>query len=162
MITSGIKVGHPVRRHEGEGRPNAERAAQRRAAVRGRDVRIVTMSNKLWMGAMHIVEWLRDDDRIRTGWDLYNELEPIGITYRPPFAVRFHPVKGRAEFMAALDQVQEEPLRTNRVPLLHIETHGSGDGIGPGGENILVNARVRGCHSCTRTSSSANAVTATG
>lgn len=89
------------------------------------------------MGALHIIEWLRDDDRLRTGQDLFNELEPLGIMYNPPFDVRFYPVNTRSEFLTAIDRVQGEAQRTNRVPLLQIETHGSLNGIGPGGDNGL-------------------------
>jgi hypothetical protein len=111
-----------------------ERAKRRaRDTAKRTPARYYLKMPKLWMGALHIIEWLSAGDR-RTGWDLYNELEPIGIMYQPTFPVRFHPIKSRQEFMAAPDRVQTETVAENRVPLLHIETHGNADGIGPGGD----------------------------
>jgi hypothetical protein len=78
---------------------------------------------------VHIVEWLRPGD-MRTGLDLFNELEPIEITSNPEIPVDFSCVSTRAEFVALLRVFEEDLRTTGRLHTLHIETHGSDDGIG--------------------------------
>lgn len=74
-------------------------------------------------GKVYIIEWLGPDDA-KTGWDLYGELEPMGIMSRPPFAAEFKSVATRDEFIAHLRRIQEDLRATEARPLLHIETHG--------------------------------------
>lgn len=88
------------------------------------------------IGSVHVIEWLEEGD-LRIGWNLYNELEPIGITYRPPITAQFHRVTSPVEFMTALAIIASEAIGSNRVPLLHIDSHGSEFGIGPGGDNSI-------------------------
>jgi hypothetical protein len=88
------------------------------------------VDNNLRFGAVHIVEWLRSSDVIRTGRDLFNELEPIGIMSKPPVRVTFHRVETTEAFVALLRQFEDSYRQDGRVPLLHIETHGGHDGIG--------------------------------
>jgi hypothetical protein len=87
------------------------------------------MDNRIWFGKVHIVEWLRPDDR-RTGQDLFNELEPIGIMSRPEIPVDLSCVSTRAEFIQLLRTFEEDLRTSGRLPALHIETHGSNEGIG--------------------------------
>jgi hypothetical protein len=54
------------------------------------------MDNRLTLGIVHIVEWLRRGDS-KTGWKLF-ELEPIGIASKPEVPVRFWRVSTRQEF----------------------------------------------------------------
>lgn len=42
------------------------------------------MGSRLELGVVYI-EWLRASDVIRTGWHLFNELEPIGTVSKPQF-----------------------------------------------------------------------------
>jgi hypothetical protein len=93
------------------------------------------MDNRLTVGVVHIVEWLRASDVIRTGWDLFNELEPLGIMSKPPVVVDFHRVEKCAEFLALFQRFEDDYRQTGRAPVLQIETHGSKDGIG-GDEGI--------------------------
>jgi hypothetical protein len=87
------------------------------------------MDNRLTLGKVHIVEWLRPGD-MRTGKDLYDELEPLGIVSKPPVEVAFNRIHTRDEFLGLLRDFKEEFANTGRTPLLHIETHGNQDGIG--------------------------------
>jgi hypothetical protein len=41
------------------------------------------MADKVFFGAIHIIEWFGADERVHTAWELFNELEPIGIMYKP-------------------------------------------------------------------------------
>jgi hypothetical protein len=93
------------------------------------------MDNRLELGVVHIVEWLRASDVIRTGWDLFNELEPLGIVSNPQVPVDFHRVETRAQFLGLLKEFEEEYRQSGRSPVLQIDTHGSEDGIG-GDESI--------------------------
>jgi hypothetical protein len=93
------------------------------------------MDNNLGLGVVRIVEWLRVSDVIRTGWDLFNELEPLGIVSKPPVPVTFHRVETRAQFLDLLKTFEDEYRKTGRSPVLQIETHGDKDGVG-GDEDI--------------------------
>jgi len=88
------------------------------------------MDNLLTLGIVHIVEWLRTSDVIRTGWELFNELEPLGIISKPPVVVDFHRVETRADFVTLLQRFEGDYRQTGRPPVLQIETHGGRDGIG--------------------------------
>src|SRR6476469_10806740 len=87
------------------------------------------MDKSIAFGTVHIVEWLGPDDR-RTGWELFGELEPMGIMSMPEIPVDFTRVETRAEFVALLRNFERQLLHSGRVPALHIETHGSDGGIG--------------------------------
>lgn len=85
--------------------------------------------DEVFVGKVQIIEWLRAGDR-RTGWELFGEVEPMGIMSTPRVEVAFHRVGTRAEFIATLRCIEDEFRSTRRLPLLHIETHGSDYGIG--------------------------------
>jgi hypothetical protein len=83
----------------------------------------------LRFGKIEIVEWLRPGD-MRTGRDLLDEVEPMGIMSVPAVRAQYRQVWTRAEFLAALRAIENEFGATGMLPLLHIETHGSVGGIG--------------------------------
>jgi hypothetical protein len=87
------------------------------------------MDARIFIGKVHIIEWLRPGDR-RTGWELYGEVEPMGIMSNPRVDVAFHQVATRATFIDTLRRIENEYRATGRLPLLHVETHGSDEGIG--------------------------------
>lgn len=87
------------------------------------------MDAKLHFGKVDIVEWLRHDDR-RTGAELFDELEPLGIVSKPQVLTQLHRVATRAEFVSVLRLIESEFRATGRLPVLHIETHGDYEGIG--------------------------------
>lgn len=87
------------------------------------------MDAKLYFGKVHIVEWLRPGDR-RTGAELLDELEPLGIVSKPPVLAQLHRVSTRADFLGVLRGIESEFRATARLPVLHIEAHGDYDGIG--------------------------------
>lgn len=86
---------------------------------------------------MHIVEWLRPGD-LKTGWDLYEMLEPIGIAARPEVPVTFRRVSTRAQLVAVVRTLRDEFATNGRIPLLHIETHGNDEGIGVSKEEHIL------------------------
>src|SRR5262245_24553783 len=75
------------------------------------------MDNNLRLGVVRIVEWLRASDVIRTGWDLFNEVEPLGIVSSPPVPVTFHCVETRAQFLDLLNTFDHEYRKTGRSPV---------------------------------------------
>ena len=87
------------------------------------------MDNRLTLGIVHVVEWLRPGDA-KTGWELFGELEPIGIASKPEVPVKFWRVSMRQEFVDLLPQFEQIFRDTGRIPVLHIETHGDANGIG--------------------------------
>ncbi|MGE0593534.1 MAG: hypothetical protein AB7G23_06390 [Vicinamibacterales bacterium] len=92
------------------------------------------MDAQIFIGKIHIIEWLRDSDR-RTGWELFGEVEPMGIVSNPRVDVAFYRVATRDAFIDVIRAIENEFRRTSRLPLLHIETHGNDDGIGIAADN---------------------------
>lgn len=87
------------------------------------------MDDRLTLGIVHIIEWLRADDA-KTGWELFGEIEPIGIVSMPEVPVRFWRVSTRQQFLDLFQQLEQIFRDSGRVPVLHIETHGDANGIG--------------------------------
>ena len=87
------------------------------------------MDNRLTLGKVHIVEWLNQGDD-RTGWKLFDDLQPLGIKSDPRVEVDFHRIETAGELLGLLLEFTEEYRRERRTPLLHLETHGERDGIG--------------------------------
>ena len=82
------------------------------------------MDARIFFGKVHIIEWLPPGER-RTGRELFDELEPMGIVSSPRVDVGFYPIATRDDFVVVLRAIEEDFSRTGRLPLLHIETHGS-------------------------------------
>ena len=95
------------------------------------------MDNRLTFGVIHIVEWLPPGD-LHTGRELFDELQPMGDLSRPPVDVDFRAVSTRTEFLELLQSFEAEFRRTGRIPVLHVETHGSADGIGASEEEGIL------------------------
>jgi hypothetical protein len=93
------------------------------------------MDNRLVLGKVHIVEWLNEDDR-RTGREVSEEIEPLGKASDPPVEGVYHPIAMAGELLGLLHALGEEYRREGRKPLLHLETHGTKDGIEARGEAI--------------------------
>jgi len=87
------------------------------------------MDSRLYFGKVHIVEWLQADD-LRTGRALLDELEPMGLSSNPRVDVSFVRIQDREEFIATLHSIAADFRSSGRLPLLHVETHGSPEGIG--------------------------------
>ena len=90
------------------------------------------MDNRLTLGIVHIVEWLRPGDA-KTGWELFGELEPLGIASKPQVPVKFWRASTRQDFVDLFQQFERMFRETGRMPVLHIETHGDANGIGVSG-----------------------------
>lgn len=86
------------------------------------------MDDRLHFGKIYIIEWLSAGDA-KTGWELFDELQPIGLASNPPIDVSFERVRTRDDFIASIRTIQEDFRTTRRLPLLHIEAHGFLDGI---------------------------------
>lgn len=92
------------------------------------------MDAKLYFGKIHIIEWLGARD-LKTGWALFDELQPAALVSAPPVDVDFIRVQSRKEFVAAVRRIAEDFRDSGKLPLLHIETHGSDEGIGSTGSD---------------------------
>src|SRR5689334_11955275 len=100
------------------------------------------MDSRLSFGKVYVVEWLRNDDA-KTGWDLFGEIQPMGLMSNPPVESTFERVSNRDEFLAYIRWMRRDVLNTQRLPLLHIETHGLSDdgrpiGIGSSASDAIL------------------------
>ena len=86
------------------------------------------MDQTIYLGKVYIIEWLAPGDA-KTGWELFDELQPIGLMSKPSVEVCFKRVRTRDEFIAYIRTIPEDFRATGRLPLLHIEAHGFIDGI---------------------------------
>lgn len=84
--------------------------------------------NRIYFDTVHIIEALRPDD-CRTGRLLFEDLEPLAITARPVVTARFWSVQTREEFLEQLRSIAHDSRTHGHFPLLHIEAHGSREGI---------------------------------
>ncbi|MGH2362048.1 MAG: hypothetical protein ACRDGM_16100 [bacterium] len=95
------------------------------------------MAHQLSFGKIHIIEWLwtinpetGNPDR-RTGQESLEEIRAmLAAAPDSPVQVILHRVSSRASFLARLNRIEQDFRVSGRVPLLQIETHGNGDGIG--------------------------------
>ncbi len=87
------------------------------------------MDAALVFGKIHIVEWLADGE-LKTGRELFDELQPLGLMSKPKVDVSFTRVQNKAELLATIQSIGDECRVSRRVPLLHIETHGFANGLG--------------------------------
>jgi hypothetical protein len=95
------------------------------------------MDNQMTLGVVHIVEWLSAGDA-KTGRALFDNLEPLGKASKPEVPVTYSSISTRAEFIALLRRFEDEFRANGRIPVLHIETHGSPDAIGLSADNAIV------------------------
>lgn len=87
------------------------------------------MDTSLNFASIRIIEWLRPEDR-KTGWELFNEVQPMGLMAKPLVTATYDRIATRAEFTALLRALESDIKRDGRIPFLHIETHGNDHGIG--------------------------------
>ena len=94
------------------------------------------MENRLSFSKIHITEWLwkinpntGEPDR-RTGHETYRELKAILTETGSRMQAVLHRVGSRAAFLSRLKRIEQDFKTSRKVPLLQIETHGDGDGIG--------------------------------
>ena len=87
------------------------------------------MDARIYFGRIHIIEWLRTDDR-PTGQELFEVVQPFGLAAQPPVDTVFHQIATRAEFVALLRTIERQFEADGVIPLLHVETHGDDSGIG--------------------------------
>jgi len=100
------------------------------------------MAHHLVFGKIHIIEWLWDNDPEtgepdrRTGRELYDELRKMIAEAKSPMQVILHRVGSRNAFLNRLKRIEQDFTSSKRIPLLHIETHGYGEGIGLGEDGL--------------------------
>lgn len=87
------------------------------------------MDAALYFGKIYIIEWLAKGDA-KTGWDLFGEVQPLGLMTKPRVDVQFTQVQSKAELIATIRGICDDFRITKKLPLLHIETHGFENGIG--------------------------------
>jgi len=95
------------------------------------------MDAALFLGKVYIIEWLVEGDA-KTGWDLFGELQPLGLMSKPKVDVSFTRVQNKAELIANVRSIAEDFRITRKLPLLHIETHGFEDGIGAANDDHIL------------------------
>jgi hypothetical protein len=69
---------------------------------------------QMFIGKVHIIEWLRDNDR-RTGWELFGEVEPMGIISNPRVDAAFYRVATRGA--AAADTMRRSSAIESSLPM---------------------------------------------
>jgi hypothetical protein len=92
--------------------------------------------DRLNFGSVKVIESLKPHEQ-RTGWNLFNELQPIGLMSKPQVTCEYTPVQTAAELQARLAEIRDEVRATGRTPILQLETHGSPDGIALGGGDFV-------------------------
>ncbi len=75
------------------------------------------------IGAVHIIESLSTGEA-QTGWQLFDELQPLGFTLRPHIETLFSREPTRAGFLARVAAVFNHLRQTGRAPIIHLEAHG--------------------------------------
>jgi hypothetical protein len=83
---------------------------------------------RIYLDAVHVIETLRPGDD-RTGRRLFEDLEPLAIAARPLVTARFWSAQTRGEFLEHLRSIAHDSRTHGHFPLLHIEAHGSPQGI---------------------------------
>ena len=78
-----------------------------------------------------------DADDAKTGRELRETLEDLLPTLAPKVMLAFRRVETRDEFLEYLRSIKDDFRETRLLPLLHVETHGNLDGIGPEGQELL-------------------------
>src|SRR3972149_5844214 len=85
-------------------------------------------THKLYFNTVHVIESLKPGDS-HTGRQLFEDLEPLAVANTPAVAAHFWPVRTREELLGLLRSIAEHSRTQGRWPVLHIETHGSPEGI---------------------------------
>src|ERR1700680_1864991 len=77
------------------------------------------------VGSIHIVESLIEKGHAsKTGARLRDVLEPLAVE-KSPITVHFHRPHSKDDVLACLKGILSQALAENRVPMLHLETHGA-------------------------------------
>ena len=76
---------------------------------------------------IYIVQFLSSHDTMKTGRDLFDYLQPYASAAE--IGLEFLDVRTATDFLSALKVIIEHCRRTGSGPLLHLETHGTVDGI---------------------------------
>jgi len=80
-----------------------------------------------------VIQWLRPQDTA-TGSRLLNDVLRVSEFARSGFTFRLHDISERNEFEAIIRAQTQAADTCGLIPVLHVETHGSPDGIGTGSD----------------------------
>lgn len=92
--------------------------------------------DRLYFSSVKIIESLKPDEQ-RTGWNLFEELQPIGLMSKPQVTCEFTSLQTVGELRQRLAEIRDEVRTTGRVPILQLETHGNRDGIGLANDDFV-------------------------
>ncbi len=82
-----------------------------------------------------VLESLRSTDK-RTGEDLSKDLETLVIHKNSKIVIKYHWINTKLEFIDKLKQIEID-AKSGARPILHIECHGSSDGIELADNNFI-------------------------
>lgn len=85
--------------------------------------------DRLYFSSIKIIESLPKGET-RTGWNLFEELQPIGPMSKPQVSCEYWQLNTASELRQRLAGIRDEARNTGRTPILQLETHGNRDGIG--------------------------------
>lgn len=88
----------------------------------------LTMMTGFGFKTIWVIESLFDGD-YRTGKELYDDVLYYKHVQDPSVLVEFVEVTDKAQLFATLARITDDLRKTGNVPLLHIETHGSKEGL---------------------------------
>jgi hypothetical protein len=84
-----------------------------------------SMKQPAHVGSIHIIESLLEKGHAsKTGARLREVLEPLA-SEKSPITVHFHHPCSKRDVLACLTGILSQSLAENRVPMLHLETHGA-------------------------------------
>lgn len=99
-------------------------------------------SRSFHYSAIYIVQSLTSLDTEKTGYDLYRFLEPIAASNG--VGCFFYDVVTKSDFLQAIQSIVEHCHSHGAGPILHLETHGSAQGIHTGDDELVSWAEIRG------------------
>jgi len=94
------------------------------------------MEHKVYFDTVHIVETLRPGNSL-TGRHLFEDIRTLAASVSPPVSVRHSTVQTRAEFIGLLRSIAHDSRAHGHSPVLHIEAHGSPEGIQVSSDEFL-------------------------
>ena len=86
------------------------------------------MEHKVYFDTVHIVESLRPRDLL-TGRRLFEDIRAVAASVSPPVTVQHSTVQTAAELVGLLRRIVADCQGNAHSPVLHIEAHGSPEGI---------------------------------
>lgn len=89
---------------------------------------MIYKSEKFSFHKIHIIQSLRDSD-LKTGKHLYEDMKSWLMFSDSTIKLAFHSVKNKLELLSVFSVIENEIQKNGLIPLLHIDAHGSENGI---------------------------------